>query len=291
MRLFLLLAVFADGILAFPAGAQVTVTDDLQRGVTLPGTPERIVSLAPSITETLFAIGAGDQVAGVTDYCNYPKEVTGKLRVGGMINPSIETIVSLRPDLILLSMEGNVRDDFRKLTGLGIPVFVTNPRTLQGIYKSIADLGTLTGRTEESARVLASMQSRERRVRAPMKARIERSVLLIVSLQPLMVAGSGTFLSEILTLAGGRNIAGSSSSTYPQFSREAVVEGDPEVLLILSDAGGGSQNLTDRYPEWRHLRAVRNGRVYYVDPDILSRPGPRAADGLERVALLLNPKP
>lgn len=291
MRLFLLLAVFADGILAFTARAQVTVTDDLQRAVTLPRTPERIVSLAPSITETLFAIGAGDQVAGVTDYCNYPEEATGKLRVGGMINPSIETIVSLRPDLIVLSMEGNVRDDFRKLTGLGIPVFVTNPRTLKGIHKSIADLGTLTGRTDESARVLASMQSGEQRVLAPMKASIERSVLLIVSLQPLMVAGSGTFLSEILTLAGGRNIAGSSSSPYPQFSREAVVEGDPEVLLILSDAGGGSKKLTDLYPEWSRLRAVRNGRVYYVDPDVLSRPGPRAVEGLELLARHLHPKP
>jgi len=291
MPLLLLLAVVANGMLVLSAGAQVTVTDDLRRAVTLPRTPERIVSLAPSITETLFAIGAGNQVAGVTDYCNYPEEARKKPRVGGMINPSIETIVSLRPDLIILSVEGNLRDDFQTLTRLGTAVFVTNPRTLEGIHKSIADLGMLTGRTEESARVLWSMQSLERAVLAPMKMRIERSALLIVSLHPLIVAGSGTFLAEILALAGGRNLAASSPSAYPQFSREAVVDGDPEVLFVLSDAGGGSQSLTDLYPEWRRVRAVRNGRVYYVDADILSRPGPRAASGLELVARLLNAKP
>lgn len=291
MRTILLSALPACALLFPAAAAQITVTDDLGRAVTLPQIPARIVSLAPSITETLFAIGAGDQVAGVTDYCNYPAGAATKARVGGMINPGVETIVGLRPDLILLSMEGNVRDDFRTLTSLGIPVFVSNPRTLRGIDKSITDVGMLTGRTEQAARIVQEMQARERAVVAPIRARVEPSVLLIVSLQPLMVAGSGTFLSEILTLAGGRNLAGSSPSTYPLFSRETVVEQNPDVLLVLSDAGGDIRNVTDLYPEWRRLAAVRRNRVHLVDSDLLSRPGPRAAEALEHVAGLLHRKP
>jgi iron complex transport system substrate-binding protein len=290
MRVFMLCAALACAPLSF-AGTQISLTDDLGRKVTLPRIPERIVSLAPSITETLFAIGAGGQVAGVTDYCTYPGEAHTKPRVGGMINPSIEAIVGLHPDLIILSMEGNVRDDFRKLTGLGIPVFVTNPRTLHQIYQSITTLGTLTGREQEAARLVDTMQNRERHVVAPMRQRIEPTVLLIVSLQPLMVAGSGTFLSELMTLAGGRNLAASSPSTYPQFSREAVVDGNPDVLIVLSDAGGQGTDVITQYPEWRDLKAVRNGRVFRVDPDILSRPGPRATEGLELLARLFHTRP
>jgi iron complex transport system substrate-binding protein len=290
MRFFILWAALACATPSF-AGAQISLTDDLGRKVALPHTPERIVSLAPSITETLFAIGAGEQVAGVTDYCTYPEEARKKPRVGGMINPSIEAIIGLHPDLIILSMEGNVRDDFRKLTGLGVPVFVTNPRTLHQIYGSITTLGTLTGREQEAARVVGEMQNRERHVVLPMRPQAEPAVLLIVSLQPLMVAGNGTFLSELISLAGGRNLAASSPSTYPQFSREAVVEGNPDVLVIFSDAGGRGTDIADQYPEWRDLKAVRNGRVYRVDPDILSRPGPRAAEGLELLSHLLHARP
>jgi iron complex transport system substrate-binding protein len=290
MHLWILCAALACAPYAF-AGTPISLTDDLGRKIVLQQIPERIVSLAPSITETLFALGAGTQVAGVTDYCTYPEEARLKPRVGGMINPSMEAIVGLHPDLIILSMEGNVRDDFRKLTGLGIPVFVTNPRTLHQIYGSITTLGTLTGREREAAVLVAAMQDRERHVVAPMRQRIEPSVLLIVSLQPLMVAGNGTFLSELIRLAGGRNLAASSPSTYPQFSREAVVDEDPDVLVILSDAGGRGTDVVAQYPEWRGLKAVRTGRVYRVDPDILSRPGPRATDGLELLERLLHTKP
>jgi iron complex transport system substrate-binding protein len=274
--------------LAPPAAAQISLTDDLGRKVVLPQPPVRIVSLAPSITETLFAIGAGEQVAGVTDYCNYPAEARTKPRVGGMITPSMEAIVGLHPDLIILSMEGNLRDDFQRLDDLGIPLFVTNPRTLHDIYRSVADLGALTGHRDEAATVVAGMQEREKHVVLPMRALVEPSVLFIVSVQPLVVAGGGTFLAGLIELAGGRNPAASSPSTYPQYSREAVVSDDPDVLVILSDAGGTDTVLTAEYPEWKGLKAVRNHRVYRVDADTFSRPGPRAAEALETLARLLH---
>lgn len=279
------------GLVSAPLRAQTAVIDDLGRTVSLPALPSRIVSLAPSITETLFALGAEERIAGVTDYCTEPAGAAAKPRVGGMINPSIETIISLRPDLIILSMEGNVRDDFDRLTALAVPVFVTNPRDLRGIAKSIADLGALTGRSAAAGRIIAAMQSRERRITASARALPERSVLLVVSLQPLIVAGGGTFLAELLALAGGRNPAASSPSTYPQFSREEVLREDPDVLVILADAGPAARTPEDVYPEWSRLTAVRTGRVYVVDPDLLSRPGPRAVEALELLARLLHSTP
>lgn len=258
----------------------IEILDDLDRTVSLPSPAQRIVSLAPSITETLFAIGAGNQVVGVTDYCNHPEEATSKSRVGGITNPNIETIVSLRPGLIILSMEGNVREDFDKLLSFGIPVFVTNPRTLQGIHKSIEDLGILTGKTEEAAQLVHSMKAREESVIRAVPQR-KKKTLLIVSLQPLIVVGGGTYLSELIRLAGGMNLASSASSTYPMYSRETVVAEDPDVLIIMSDILSDQSMLLTLFPEWKMLTAVQSNQIYRVDADIVTRPGPRAVDGLE----------
>jgi iron complex transport system substrate-binding protein len=266
---------------------QIAVTDDLQRIITLPAPAKQVVSLAPSITETLFAIDAGDQVAGVTDYCNYPPKAKTKHRVGGVINPSIETIISLKPDLIIVSMEGNVREDFNTLVDLGVPVFVTNPRTFEGIHKSIRDIGALTGRREQAARLVWSMRKREDSIKAFSKEE-KKKTLCIVSLQPLIVVGSKTFLSELLDLAGARNVAGSMPSTYPAISREAVIKQNPEVIIVMSDAVSNTEDLVSHYPEWKQLDAVRDARVFRIDSDLVSRPGPRAIDALATLFHLLH---
>ena len=270
-----------------PAIAELSVVDDLNRTITLPSTPQRIVSLAPSITETLFAVGAGDQVVGVTDYCNYPEEAKHKPRVGGVVNPSIETIVSLKPDLIILSMEGNVREDFNKLLSLGIPLFVTNPRTLSGIHKSIGDIGRLTGHREQATRLVQVMLGREDSLKTA-AAGTKRKVLFIVSLQPLIVVGSRTFLAELLDLAGGLNIARTSTSTYPTYSREAVVAENPDVLLIMSGILAETRDLVQLFPEWDRIDAIRTRNVFTLDADIVSRPGPRVVDALENLFHILH---
>jgi iron complex transport system substrate-binding protein len=259
--------------------AQVTLLDDLHRQVTLQRPATRIVSLAPSITESLFAIGAGDQVVGVTDYCNFPPQVRFCHRVGGMINPSIETIVGLSPDLIIVSMEGNQRQDFTTLTGLKVPVFVTNPRTLEGINQSLRQLGTLTGRTREAAKLVDTLSRRTAQLLAAGNNR-RTPTILFVSVQPLMAVGAKTFLNELVTAAGGDNLAAASGLTYPSLSREMVLTEDPEVMLITSDAIDSTESITALYPEWTQLSAVRSGHVYRINPDIVSRPGPRAVDGL-----------
>ena len=257
----------------------VTVVDDLQRTVTLPQPGNRLVSLAPSITETLFAIGAEDLIVGVTDYCNFPPAAKQKPHVGGMVNPSIEAIVGLHPDLIVLSMEGNVREDFARLTSFGVPVFVTNPRTLAGIKHSIEQLGILTGRTAGAERLVKTFQAREDSIAANIRGPRVRT-LCFVSLQPIMVVGQNTFLNELLERAGAENLASSAPGTYPAYSRENVLATNPDVMLILTDALTDVGQLVALFPEFRELSAVRKHHVFLIDADLVSRPGPRAVDGL-----------
>ncbi len=287
-RLVVIAAFLLSG--PMPTAAQVTVTDDLHRTVTLPAPARRIVSLAPSITESLFAIGAGEQVVGVTEYCTFPPEAARRVHVGGMITPSIERIVSLKPDLILVSMEGNLREDFLRLTDLHAPVVVTNPRTLDDIAHSLRLLGTLTGHTDEADSLVHRLAERRRHLFDRVTSRTQR-VLMFVSLQPLIAVGAGTFLHDLLTGAGASNLAAYTGMTYPAYSREAVTAEDPDVLLILSDALPALDHVTTLFPEWERLTAVRKGRVFLVDADLVSRPGPRAVDGLELLVSLIQTGP
>lgn len=280
--------ILALPLLSVESHGQIELRDDLGRKVTLAAPAQRVVSLAPSITETLFAIGAGDQVVGVTDYCNYPPEAQHKHRVGGMINPSIETIVSLKPDLILLSMEGNARTDFDKLITLGIPVVVTNPRTLEDIFSSLQRIGHLVGRKDSAQRLVQKLRTRANGIMAKAKQAPRMSALLFVSLQPIIVAGKGTFLAELVAHAGGKNLAISATSRYPTYSREAVLKDDPDVLIFLSDVLNDNTEPLRLYPEWSNLKAFRRGAVFRVNADVVSRPGPRAVDGLDSLYNLLR---
>lgn len=289
MRRSLFLAtVLAVCIFVHDVSAQPSLVDDLKRPVTLAGFAQRIVSLAPSTTETLFAIGAGGQIVGITDYCNYPQETKSKPKVGGLVNPNIEAIAGLNPDLILLSMEGNVREDFTRILSLHIPVFVTNPRSLEDIRRTIAQLGELTGHQGTAAMLAARMKVREDSIAGLASRSAESSVLLFVSLHPLIVAGADNFISEIIRRAGGTNPAAASGISYPVYSREAVLADDPDVILLTSDLSSDIPELIALYPEWRNLRAVRAGKVFRIDADMVSRPGPRAVEGLATVFHLLH---
>lgn len=264
-----------------PLEAQIRVVDDLQRIIVLSAPARRIVSLAPSITETLFALDAGEQIASVTDYCNYPAAAQTKPRVGGVINPSIEAVIGLKPDLVVMSVEGNLRRDFDKLVELGLNVFVSNPRSLEGIFASIEHLGLLTGRADTAQRLVQQLRRRASEIRARTIGVPRPSVLLFVSLQPIIVVGSGTFIAELLELAGGKNTAAGAASSFPTYSREAVLKDDPDVVIFLSDVLHDGTESLQRYPEWSRLKAFRTNTVFRIDADIVSRPGPRAVDALE----------
>jgi iron complex transport system substrate-binding protein len=269
------------------APAQISVTDDLGRGVTLPAPATRIVSLAPSITESLFAIGAGDQIVGVTEYCSYPPAAQEKPHVGGMINPSIESIIALHPTLIILSMEGNLREDYDRLQTHNIPIVVSNPRTLEGIYRSLQQLGELTGHEAEAGNLVRTLRAREDSIRSRIRGTNIRT-LMIVSLHPLIVVGGKTFLNELLQAAGGENLASGLSSTYPTYSREALIAQDPDVILVMSDVLRDVGDLVRYFPEWRNLTAAKRQRMFRINADIVSRPGPRAIEGLEELSRILH---
>ena len=276
--------VAAGLLLIFPqASAQISAKDDLGRTIVLFSPARRVVSLAPSITETLFAIGAGDQICGVTDQCTFPGAARGKLHVGGMTNPNIEAIVGLRPDLIVMSMEGNTRAEFAKLTSLGVTIFVTNPRTLRGIQRSIEQLGILTGHTSRAAQIDSALRARQDSVDRQSGSRRVRALLLI-SIDPLIAAGKDTFINDLIVHAGGENIAATASGSYPALSREAVLASNPEVIVFTADLSPDLSTLITHFPEWSRLDAVQGGRVYRIDPDIISRPGPRAVEGLEQLS-------
>lgn len=285
-RFSTLLLLGLAGVLAAQAG-EIVVQDDLGRTVSLPRPAKRIVSLAPSLTESLFAVGAGDRVAGRTDFCDTPAEARRVPSIGGMINPSIESIIARTPDLVVVSMEGNLREDYQRLLSLGIPVFVSNPRTLEGIYRSLGQLALLSGCDAGGKRLVDSLRAKESALRSRIP-RTRSSVLLLVSIHPLMAAGANTLLDNLLAISGGINLAAPLRGHYPAISREAVLAGDPETILLTSEVVGSTSELTTLFPEWSRLRAMRLGRIHRVDANIISRPGPRALQGLELLITLLH---
>jgi len=282
----LLVLALAAGLLG-GASPELSLRDDLGRQVSLDAPAKRVVSLAPGLTESLFAIGAGDEVVGVTTYCTYPPEALSRQSVGGMTTPSVEAITALSPDLVVATVEGNVREDVLTLERIGIPVFVTNPRTLEGIRRSLTQLGTLTGHEEEAIRLAGTLKDREDSLREKAPLPPVRA-LLVLALRPLVVAGSGTFLDDLMRTAGAENLGASSVGSYPTISRESVAARDPEVLMLLSDAVRDTARLLEEFPEWRTMTAVREGRLVILDSDLLSRPGPRAVEALAQLSSVLR---
>jgi iron complex transport system substrate-binding protein len=276
--------------IAFP----VTLTDDLGRKVALSAVPRRIVSLAPSNTEILFAVGAGDQVVGVTKFCNYPPEAQTREQVGGFVAKtiSVEKIVALKPDLVLSA--GKIQQPvIEALERAGIPVFDLSPKTFDGVYANIETVGRLTGHGAEAARVVAQMKERVAAVTAKAKTVPEANrpkVFYEVWHEPLMTAGPSTLIGQMITLAGGVNLFADVTEDWPQVSTEEVMKRDPDVILAPDSHG---QELTPEKiqarPGWGNIKAVRQGRIVLVNGDIVSRPGPRLANALEATARGLYP--
>src|SRR5581483_2364976 len=208
------------------------VTDELGRTVKVAADPQRIVSLAPSITETLFALGLGDRVVGVTSYCDYPPEATAKEKVGDTLRPSIEKIVALRPDLVVASTSSQLEQFIRQLDNLGIPVYVSNPRTVAGVIETIARIGTLTGATRRADELLDGLQKRMASLDARLQGAPRPRVLLILSTEPLITAGGSTFVNDLIERAGGQSIAARETAEYPQYSLETAVAARPEVIFL-----------------------------------------------------------
>jgi ABC-type Fe3+-hydroxamate transport system substrate-binding protein len=264
----------------------VRLVDDLGRFVELAAPPERIVSLVPSLTETLFAIGAGPRVVGVTRYCEEPAAGVARVpKVGGTKNPDLQAIAQLTPDVVVMNAEENRREDFEALAGAGWVVFVTEPKTILDGIRSIAQLAELTGRPEGEA--LAAEQ--ERRVRATL-AQVEgrRPVRYFCPIwrKPWMSFNADTYAHDMLRAAGGANVCADESQRYPTVTLDAIASAAPAVVLLPDEPYRFTEKDRPALEPLAATPALRSDRVHFVDGKALSWYGPRIADGLERFAAL-----
>ncbi len=282
LRFFLI-----NTFLAFKLFSQIEIYDDLNRKIQFANPPNRIVSLAPSITETLFFLGLGDKVVGVTRYCNFPPEAQTKTIIGGVIDPNYEVIVSLKPDLIIMTVEGNTKESFDKLSNLGFKIFVTNPRNFNGIFKTILDIGKICKVEDRATSLVDSLKRELDKIKKNNVAKAKPKILVLLSLNPIMTAGKNTFINEIIEKAGGVNIAGNSKQNYPIFNREEILKVNPDII-ILTDPKVGKDELLNMFPEWKYIKAINENKIFKIDPDILLRPSPRVVLATKIIAQLIN---
>jgi len=277
------------------AGFPLAVTDGLGREVTIAAAPDRIVSLAPSNTEILFAVGAGAEVVGVTKYCNYPAEAERREQIGGFSAKtiSVEKIVALKPDLVVAGDESH-QPVIDALVDLNIPVIALKAAIFEDVYRNIELVGQLTGHDAQAREVVAGMRQRVDAVVAKVAAipQVERPrVFWEVFDEPLMTAGPSTFVGQMIDLAGGVNIFADLTEEYPEISAEEVVRRNPAVIMGPDSHGDKlTPALIAQRPGWQEIAAAETGRIVLIDGDIASRPGPRLPEALKAIAAGLHPE-
>lgn len=262
-----------------------TVADDLGRPVTVPAKIMRIVSLAPNLTEMIFAVGAGDRLVGVTTFCNFPEQANSIAKIGDTMTPNMESIVALRPDVVFVSTASQIETFTKTLSDNGIAVYVTNPITIEDVLKNLKQLGELF-RTEPVADALVSdLKQRINRVSDRVGLDERTRVFVQISREPLFTIGKESFLNAVLVKAGGVSVTADVETAFPKLSKETALALRPDVI-ILSE----SDDNLEPNEVFRNSPAVKNGRVYMVNADILSRPGPRLVDAIEQIAAELHPE-
>jgi iron complex transport system substrate-binding protein len=263
------------------------VQDELGRTVKIPQPVSRIVSLAPSLTETVYALGQQSHLVGDTDYCDYPPEAKSIAKVGGVVNPSIEQVASLHPDLVLVAAT-NRFETVRALDDLNIPVYETDPHTVDEIVASTARLGDVLGAPQNGAALAAQLQQRLADLRAKLANQTARRVLFIVWTDPLISVGKNTFIADALAKAGAISIV-DAVQDWPHLSLEEVVRLQPEYLIftVQNDEKAPDASTLAILPGWRSLEAVKNRR-FAVISDAVDRPAPRLISAIEDLARQLH---
>jgi len=275
-------------LLSASAVSARVVTDQTGRRVNLPDHPRRLVSIAPSITETLFELGLGDRLVGDTDYCDYPPQARALPHVGAMVNPNLERIVALKPDLVLGTDEANRRETADQLEHLGIPLYGVTAHTVDGAIQSLEDLGRVLDWEQPTEKLVAGLRARVAAVDRQVQGRPRPKVLFVVWYRPLITAGSGTFISNVIQRAGGVSISDDLKGEWPHMGLEDVLKRAPDVILFpKTDTFAPGLDEFQKLPGWRDLAAVKNHRLYLVAETIM-RPSPRLIDSLEEVARILR---
>lgn len=276
----------------------ITVVDDRGKAVAVTSyPPQRIVSIAPANTEILFALGLDDRIVGVTRFCDYPPKVKtmvkeGKITIiGGFSDPNIEKIVALKPDVVF-AMHSLQLKAVESLENRGVSVIFLDPKSVQDILDDILLVGRATDKEAEAKKLVEEMKQRiSYIVSKTQNVKYRPKVYYEVWHDPLMSIGPGTWINELIELAGGTNIFSDAKTKYPKVSSEAVIERNPEIIIIkVGYMGGVAKEEIAKRPGWNIIDAVKNGRIYEVDENILIRPGPRIVEGLETLAKIIHPE-
>jgi len=264
--------------------------DEAGRKVTIPAKIERFVSLAPNLTEIAFAIGAGDRMVGNTTFCNYPAEAKNVVKVGDTMQPSIERILALRPQLVLVSTASQLETFTNQLNEHQIAVYITDPHDLESVFRSIQSVGDLLNESVAATELVKQLRARAEKVERAVAGLPPVSVFFQLSGQPLYTAGKSSFVTNLIERAGGRSVTADVNEAWPRLSDEAALAARPEAVIMLSGDAMGEAANTKVAPALKNSPAVQNDRVYLIGGDLLTRPGPRLVDGLEQIARALHPE-
>lgn len=295
-RLWFLLLIFSISVIvngctgdeSEKIAGKTTITDDLGQEFVFEKEPESIISLAPNLTEMIYALRLGEKLKGNTIYCNYPSEAKSKVKVGDMLTMDYEKIIRINPDIIFITVEGNSKGSYEKLKDLGFRVFVSNPRNYDNIKKTLRVIAKIFNKQNISDSMITAWDSVYYRVLENGKQREQLKGMFAISTTPLMLCGKNTFMNEFLVDCGIKNIAADSPMNYPVFSREEVLVANPDIMIFRDEEGLDKNQLLEIYPEWKNVNAVKNNRIITVNPDLYFRPGPRFITALKELDDRIN---
>lgn len=265
------------------------LTDDAGRRVSLPVPVNRVVSLAPNLTEIVFAIGAGNRLVGRTSYCDFPAEAKAVAEVGDTLHPSLERIISLQPQVVLISTASQLEIFTQQLQHQNIAVYVTDPHDLDGVFRSIDQIGRIVGHTQQAELLIQKLRDRTRAVEEAVKDKPPVRVFYQVSAEPLYTIGRDAFVTDLIRRAGGISVTADVPGAWPKYSNESALAARPAAIILPTGGSMGAANSTVT-EALRESPAALTGRVYKINDDHLARPGPRAVDGLEAMAKALHPE-
>ncbi|MFH1507949.1 MAG: cobalamin-binding protein [Candidatus Omnitrophota bacterium] len=291
-RLFIIISFLLLGIVTFNYLCQGQIPKN-NSPKNLSGSVPRYISLAPSTTEILFSLGLDEEIVGVSSFCNYPPQAQEKAKIGDFSNPNIEKILSLKPDYIFCTglEQANV---VLKLRQLGLKVYVFDPVNIRELLATISETGSITNRREQAQELTQRMRQRIEEITSLTKLISQEKkpkVFIEIWHDPLTTAGEGSFVDELIDLAGGVNIAHNTKRPYSTFSQEEVIRRDPDYIIMAYMDKEQPVKLVEKRFGWDSISAVRNKRIYNdIDPDLLLRPGPRIVQGLEELYKKLNIK-
>ena len=288
----LLIHLFIINCIAFCDPGLKELTDETKRVVTIKNfPPKRIISLAPATTEILFELGFDEEIVGVTRECDYPKKAQDKEKVGEYMNFNIETIVSLKPDVIIMAAEGNVKGKLKEIERLGLTVYTVSTKNIDELLTTIKDVGSVTGKQKEGEALAKRVEDEIEAVKKRLIGVKKKTVFCIIGIEPIIGAGANTLIGDIIKVAGGINIIGEDAPDYPVVNLEGLYVKNPEVILISSMGSEEiSKNDNPVLEKFSKTNAAKKGAVFMVDSDVLCRPSYRIIDAIKNIAKKIHPE-